>query len=127
MIAKKELSRSMNAMLAKANACSLPGDGLRIKGAGAHNTARWLEYAGLVRVARAPDAKARVHVTTEGRAFARRMLNALRELLQEYGFQDDVAEQLQKDGWLHGPLRHALVDGPEAHNLHLTWIKRPLS
>ena len=49
-------------MLVAANGCSLPGDGLR----------RGLEALGFVRVAVAPEQKARVHVTPEGRAKARR-------------------------------------------------------
>ena len=51
-----------------ANGCSLPGDGLRIKGSGAHRVARGLEMLGFVRVSAPPDQKACVHVTAEGRA-----------------------------------------------------------
>lgn len=56
-------------MLAKANECSLPGDGLRIKGPGQHRTAGSLESMGLVRVESPGDGrKARVHVTVDGRS-----------------------------------------------------------
>lgn len=55
------------AMLVAANGCSLPGDGLRIKGSGQHRIARNLEAIGYVRVASPPDAKARVHITELGR------------------------------------------------------------
>ena len=61
------------AMLVAANGCSLPGDGLRIKGPGAHRTARALEALGYVRVAAAPEHKARVHVTELGRRHRERM------------------------------------------------------
>lgn len=59
-------------MLLSANLCSLPGDGLRIVGPGQHRVAAGLESRGLVRVARPADGrKAHVHVTVEGRLFAR--------------------------------------------------------
>jgi DNA-binding MarR family transcriptional regulator len=64
------LTSNQYGMLVAANGCSLPGDGLRIKGAGAHRVARTLEAMGFVRVARPAEdgRKARVHVTKEGRA-----------------------------------------------------------
>jgi hypothetical protein len=62
------LTEKQYAMLVLANGCSLPGDGLRIKGSGQHRVARGLEDLGLVRVARAPEQKARVHITAAGRA-----------------------------------------------------------
>ncbi len=64
------LTAAQYGMLVAANGCSLPGDGLRIKGAGAHRVARTLEAMGLVRVSRAAEEerKARVHVTKAGRA-----------------------------------------------------------
>ena len=76
------LTEKQYAMLVAANGCSLPGDGLRIKGAGQHSTADSLRRRGLVRVAiPADDAlKARVHVTPEGRAERERIA---RELIRE--------------------------------------------
>ena len=62
------LTEKQYAMLVAANGCSLPGDGFRIKGSGQHRVARGLEELGLVRVAAAPEQKARVHVTPKGRA-----------------------------------------------------------
>ena len=66
-------------MLVAANGCSLPGDGLRIKGPGQHRIARSLEEMGLVRVAAAPEQKARVYVTVEGRAKREEMGRAIME------------------------------------------------
>lgn len=54
-------------MLARAESCSLPGDGLRIVGPGQNRTAGKLEELGLVRVAHPPGERSRVHVTEEGR------------------------------------------------------------
>ena len=65
------------AMLVVADGCSLPGDGLRIKGPGQHRIARGLEEAGLVRVAAAPGQKARVHITVDGRKVRERMAKEL--------------------------------------------------
>lgn len=63
------MTPKMYAMLVAANGCSLPGDGLRIKGSGEHVTARALERLGFVRVAIPSDnRKARVHVTRAGRS-----------------------------------------------------------
>ena len=64
----KTMSPKQYAMLVVANGCSLPGDGLRIKGPGQHRIARSLEVMGYVRVAAAPEQKARVHITVSGRA-----------------------------------------------------------
>jgi hypothetical protein len=72
------MTRIQADMLRKANARSLPGDGLLIKGAGPHRAARALEAMGYVRVARPhPGLKARVHITPAGRA----RLDILPELL----------------------------------------------
>jgi hypothetical protein len=65
-------TQTQYAMLVEANGCSLPGDGLRIKGAGQHRVARALEDMGFVRVDGRPfaahgEAKARVHITKSGR------------------------------------------------------------
>lgn len=73
MTTMSEKTRSLTArayaMLVEANGCSLPGDGLRIKGSGQHRVARSLEALGFVRVAVPGDGrKAHVHVTQEGRA-----------------------------------------------------------
>ncbi len=66
------LTEKQRGMLLCAEACSLPGDGLRIKGPGEHRSASGLERSGLVRVARPSDGqKARVHVTENGRIVAR--------------------------------------------------------
>jgi len=72
------------AMLAKANGCSLPGDGLRIKGSGAHRTARALETMGYIQVAAAPKQKARVYITELGRRHRERM-NTNAESLRAMG------------------------------------------
>ena len=61
------MTPTMYVMLVAANGCSTPGDGLRIKGSGRHRVARALEALGFVRVAQAPEQKARVHVTDKGR------------------------------------------------------------
>lgn len=61
------LTPAMYVILVAANGCSLPGDGLRIVVSGRNNSARILEQMGLVRVARAPGQKSRVHVTEKGR------------------------------------------------------------
>jgi hypothetical protein len=65
------MTEKQEAMLRAADACSFPGDGLRIKGPGAHRVARGLEEGGYVRVARPMDAKARVHITAYGRGMLR--------------------------------------------------------
>jgi hypothetical protein len=62
------MTEKQYAMLVAANGCSLPGDGLRIKGPGQHRTARLLEAMGLVRVAVLLDGrKAYVYITVNGR------------------------------------------------------------
>ncbi len=71
------LTERQYAMLVEANGCSLPGDGLRIRGAGQHRVAESLFMLGLVRVAKSPGSKARVHVTVEGRACRERIGQAL--------------------------------------------------
>jgi DNA-binding MarR family transcriptional regulator len=68
------LTTKQYAMLVVVNGCSLPGDGLRIKGSGQHRSARLLEDRGLVRVYAPSDGrKARVHITPEGRRFREQM------------------------------------------------------
>lgn len=68
----------MYATLIVANGCSLPGDGLPIKGAGSHAIARALERLGFVRLAVPGDGrKARVHITKEGRKERERIAAAL--------------------------------------------------
>src|SRR5271154_3737590 len=62
-----EAMRNLELSTAQANGCSLPGDGLRIKGSGPHRAARILESFGLVRVAESPGFKSRVHITQAGR------------------------------------------------------------
>lgn len=66
-----KMSEPQRRMLAKAHACSSPGDGLRISGMGQHATAAACERRGWVRIAHAVEAfdiKSRVHITVEGRA-----------------------------------------------------------
>lgn len=66
------LTARQRGMLECADVCSLPGDGLRIKGSGEHRSAAGLEHLGLVRVQRPTDGrKSRVHVTENGRIVAR--------------------------------------------------------
>jgi DNA-binding MarR family transcriptional regulator len=69
------LTETQWAILRSAESESLPGDGHRIRGAGAHRSAHGLETLGLVRVAIPADGrKARVHVTEKGRAVVRSRL-----------------------------------------------------
>jgi hypothetical protein len=67
------MTPKMYVMLTAADGCSLPGDGLRIVGPGRHATARALEALGMVRVARPPDCKARVHITEQGRRWRQKV------------------------------------------------------
>lgn len=65
----KKLTSYQEKLLRGAEAASLPGDGLRVKGSGAHRAARGLESLGLARLAVPGDgSKARLHVTKSGRA-----------------------------------------------------------
>ena len=78
------MTPAMYVMLVAANGCSLPGDGLRIKGSGRHHTARALEALGMVRVGVPADGrKAHVYITERGRewreAVARSELLAVRD------------------------------------------------
>ena len=78
------MTPTMYVMLVAANGCSLPGDGLRIKGSGRHRAARALEALGMVRVGVPADGrKAHVYITERGRewreAVARSELLAVRD------------------------------------------------
>lgn len=76
----KDLTSVQTALLLDAEECSMPGDGLRIKGPGAHRIAQNLAAKGLVRVVRSADEKARVHVTEKGRRLARRVRASIKAL-----------------------------------------------
>jgi hypothetical protein len=69
-----KLTAVQERMLREADKVSLPGDGLRIVGSGAHRAARNLESLKCVRLSVPGDGrKARVHVTPEGRIALRRL------------------------------------------------------
>jgi hypothetical protein len=66
------VTRIQATMLRKANACSLPGDGLRIKGAGQRRTAQALQTMGYVSITPwvlgpGVSLPACVHITLAGR------------------------------------------------------------
>ncbi len=100
-------------------ACSLPGDGLWIKGRGDHAVARALEARELVRVACAPDAKACVHVTAAGRKLVYRIRDAIADLLTARRYERSQAARLMREGWRPAAILHAIGDNPEAHGLVL--------
>ena len=71
------LTDKQYAMLVAANGCSLPGDGLRIKGPGQHAVADKLRRLGFVRIETYTDVKAHVFITPEGRTERERIAREL--------------------------------------------------
>jgi len=117
-----ELTEKQYAMLVAANGCSLPGDGLRIKGPGQHRVARSLAAMGLVRVAAAPERKARVHITVDGRArreeIARALMPAIRQngtLTHPDGKKERVVVETKIDG---GRISQRIKTDPLSGFLH---------